>query len=164
MLAHVEDIGLAPPGSERAASFDAFYAAAAPMLVRQLHAMTGDLADAQDCVQEACARAWQRWGPPAGLRGPGGVGADRGLEPRGVPARRVRTAARALVRSGRPADVPDLSPDHVALVAALRTLPADQRRALVLHHLADRPTAQQFVDAYEPGVVGIATVRTYCLD
>lgn len=28
----------------------------------------------------------------------------------------------------------------------------------------DRPTAQQFVDAYEPGVVGIATVRTYCLD
>lgn len=31
-------------------------------------------------------------------------------------------------------------------------------------YFADRPTAQQFVDAYEPGVVGIATVTTYCLD
>ena len=61
------------------------------------------------------------------------------------------------MRSGRPADVPALSPDHVALVAALRTLPADQRRALVLHHLADLPVAQV---AEETGVpVGTVKAR-----
>jgi DNA-directed RNA polymerase specialized sigma24 family protein len=49
------------PGEARAVAFDAFYAASAPRLVRQLHAMTGDLTEAQDCVQEAFARAWQRW-------------------------------------------------------------------------------------------------------
>ena len=31
-------------------------------------------------------------------------------------------------------------------------------------YFPDRATAQQFVDAYEPGVVGIADVTTYCLD
>ena len=158
MLAHVEDTGLAPPpAGGRAASFDAFYATNAPRLVRQLHAMTGDLADAQDCVQEACARAWQRWdrlqqydAPEAWVRTVAwNLAVSR--------ARRVRTAARALLRSGPPADVPALSPDHVALVHALRALPADQRRALVLHHLADLPVAQV---AQETGVpVGTVKAR-----
>lgn len=47
--------------TDREGEFDAFYAASAPRLVRQLHAMTGELTEAQDCVQEAYARAWQRW-------------------------------------------------------------------------------------------------------
>ena len=36
-------------------------------------------------------------------------------------------------------NTPELSPDRVALVAALRTLPSGQRKALVLHYLADLP-------------------------
>ena len=43
-------------------------------------------------------------------------------------------------------------------------LAADRTYYAVALYFADRPTAQQFVDAYEPGVVGIADVRTYCLD
>jgi RNA polymerase sigma-70 factor (ECF subfamily) len=39
-------------------------------------------------------------------------------------------------------DVPPLGPDHVALVAALRRLSPDQRRAIVLHHLVDLPVAE----------------------
>lgn len=31
-------------------------------------------------------------------------------------------------------------------------------------YFADMATAKQFVDAFEPGVVGTAVVRTYCLD
>ena len=49
-------------GPARARGFDDFYAATAPSTVRALDAMTGDLAEAQDVVQEAHARAWQRWG------------------------------------------------------------------------------------------------------
>ena len=42
--------------------FASFYAAAFHRLVGQLHAMTGDLAEAQDAVQEAFTRAWARRG------------------------------------------------------------------------------------------------------
>jgi RNA polymerase sigma-70 factor (ECF subfamily) len=52
--------------NESGSGFDAFYAATAASLVRQLHAFTGDLAEAQDCVQEAYARAWQRWSVVSG--------------------------------------------------------------------------------------------------
>ncbi len=38
--------------------FDEFYQASFPRLVGQLSAMTGSLAEAQDCVQEAFVRAW----------------------------------------------------------------------------------------------------------
>ncbi|MYW30252.1 sigma factor, partial [Streptomyces sp. SID2119] len=43
------------------AEFDAFYAATAKRLVATVYAMTGDLAESEDAVQEAYARAWQRW-------------------------------------------------------------------------------------------------------
>ena len=36
----------------------------------------------------------------------------------------------------------DLAEDHVALMAALRSLPATQREAIALHHLADLPVAE----------------------
>src|SRR5258708_36675920 len=42
-------------------AFDEFYSRSAPRLVRHGHALTGDMAEAQDIAQEAFARAWQRW-------------------------------------------------------------------------------------------------------
>jgi len=44
-----------------------------------------------------------------------------------------RTAAHR--RHGVPDDEAGLSPDYVAIVAALRKIPAGQRQAIVLHHL-----------------------------
>jgi len=44
-----------------AATFDEFYTATNRRLLHHMYAMTGDLADAQDLVQEAYARTWQRW-------------------------------------------------------------------------------------------------------
>jgi RNA polymerase sigma-70 factor (ECF subfamily) len=41
-----------------AAEFDAFYTTSFSRLVNQVHAMTGDRDEAQDCVQEAFVRAW----------------------------------------------------------------------------------------------------------
>ncbi|SNT64637.1 RNA polymerase sigma-70 factor, ECF subfamily [Asanoa hainanensis] len=37
---------------------------------------------------------------------------------------------------------PPLSPDHIALVAALQTLPRAVREAVVLHYIADQPVAE----------------------
>ena len=56
----------------------------------------------------------------------------------GVSRWRSATAVfRAYGRRGVDPDVPGPTEDHAALVAALRRINADQRRAIVLHHLCD---------------------------
>ncbi|MEV3857464.1 SigE family RNA polymerase sigma factor [Streptomyces sp. NPDC050095] len=130
-------------GPQRGAGgFDAFYAATAKRLVSTVYAMTGDLAEAEDAVQEAYVRAWQRW--------------DR-LVREGDPLPWVRTVASRLAistwrrargrllahrRHGPQADLPELSADRVALIEALRELTPQQRQVIVLHHLLDLPVEQ----------------------
>jgi len=123
--------------SGREAAFDDFYAANGASLVRQLHAMTGDLTVAQDCVQEGFARAWQRWSVVGGYDAPAAWVRQVAWRLAVSRLRRAKVGVGLLRRHGPPPYVPDLSPDLVALVAALRTLPEAQRRALVLHHLCD---------------------------
>jgi DNA-directed RNA polymerase specialized sigma24 family protein len=41
--------------------FDSFYRASRSRLLGFVYALTGDVAEAQDAVQEAFVRAWQRW-------------------------------------------------------------------------------------------------------
>jgi RNA polymerase sigma-70 factor (ECF subfamily) len=116
--------------------FDVFYAATFRRLVGQIYAMTGSLSEAEDSVQEAFARAWQRW--------------DK-ITVEGEPEAWVRTVAfRLSVSAWRKSvnrlaahrrehgrdDVPGMNPDHIAVVAALRRISADQRMAIVLHHFA----------------------------
>src|SRR5262249_38088844 len=55
--------------------------------------------------------------------------------------RRLRRA-RAFARAQREEYVEGPEPDRVALVAALSKLPPQQRRAVVLYHLADLPLAE----------------------
>jgi RNA polymerase sigma-70 factor (ECF subfamily) len=121
--------------------FDELYAASAPRLVAQMHALTGDRAEAQDVVQEAFVRAWQHRGR---------------LDASGAPEAWVRTTARRLAVSrwrrtrtsrlawlraagsaGAGTTAPPADPLDPALVSALRALPYPQREAIVMHHLAD---------------------------
>jgi RNA polymerase sigma-70 factor (sigma-E family) len=123
----------------------AVYAASAARLVSQLYAITGDFAEAQDVVQEAFARALTRPGRFAELANP-----EAWLRTVAINLARSHGRRRAvldrLVRTGRverPGQVvPGLSPDHVALVAALQRLPRAFREAVVLHHLADLPVVE----------------------
>lgn len=119
-------------------SFDEFYRTTSRRVMHHVYAMTGDRTEAQDCVQEAYARAWQRWGqlhrddrdgdPEAWVR----TVARRIAVSRW---RRTRTAARHLLVHGREQAVPPPSDDHRVLVDALRRIPEAQRHAVVLHHL-----------------------------
>jgi hypothetical protein len=52
-------------------TFDAFYAGSVRRPISQLHAMTGDRAEAENVVQEACARAWHRRDGAPTAAGPG---------------------------------------------------------------------------------------------
>jgi RNA polymerase sigma-70 factor, ECF subfamily len=118
-----------------AADFEAFYNASNRRVLHQMYAMTGNLADAQECTQEAYARAWQRWktvrqadNPEAWIRTVAWrIAASRW--------RKTKNAVAAMARLGAPEDTASPNPDHVALVAALRNIPEAQRRAIVLHHL-----------------------------
>ena len=118
-------------------AFDAFYAASLSRVVSQIHAMCGNLAEAQDCTQEAFVRAWDR---------------RRQLDESESPEAWVRTVAYRLAvsrwrktrRGFRQADramedreSAQPSPTRVALDRALAQLPEDQRRVIVLHHLCD---------------------------
>jgi RNA polymerase sigma-70 factor (ECF subfamily) len=124
------------------AEFDAFYAATAKRMVAAVYAMTGDLGEAEDAVQEAYARAWERWGRITREGDPLPWVRTVAMRLAVSTWRRTRGRLRAQLRHGPAPEVPGLSADRVALVAALRELSADQRRAVVLHHLLDLPVEE----------------------
>jgi RNA polymerase sigma-70 factor (ECF subfamily) len=125
----------------RVIDFDQFYGATARRLVRHAYALTGNLADAQDVAQEAFARAWQRWESVRAYDSPEAWVRRVATNLATSRVRRDRTA-RAAAHQLVAKDIPEISPDTVALVAALRTLPERQRVVLVLHYLADLPVGQ----------------------
>jgi RNA polymerase sigma-70 factor (ECF subfamily) len=116
--------------------FDGFYAAHFQPLTVQLYAYTGDLAAAQDVVQEAFCRALTRWKRVSGLDDPLAWVRHVAWNLATSQWRRARTAA-LFARRHRVEHVPEPGPDRVALARALATLPAQQRRAVILHYLAD---------------------------
>ena len=117
-------------------SFDAFYNASVRKVIGQLHAMTGSRSDAEDCVQEAFARAWQRWDTVSTYGDPEAW--VRTVAYRvSISAWRKATSMRTAYRKhGAPDDdTRGLNPDYVAIMSALRQVPTGQRQAIVLHHL-----------------------------
>ena len=123
-------------------AFATFYAASYPRLVGQVFAFTGDLADAEDAVQEAFVRASARWSrvrryeqPEAWVRR---VAINLALTMR----RRARRRLAVLAQLGPPAPAPPVTVDAVAVSDALRQLPARQRQAVVLHHGLGLPVDQ----------------------
>ena len=144
------------PGAARTAEFDQFYTATATRTVAAVYAVTGDLSEAEDAVQEAYARAWQRWDRLTADGDPAPWVRTVALRLAVSTWRKTRTRMRAHFRHGPPPDAPALAPDRVALVAALRALGDDQRTAVVLHHLLDLPIEEI---ARETGVSS-AAVRT----
>ncbi|WP_110206376.1 SigE family RNA polymerase sigma factor [Nocardioides daejeonensis] len=123
--------------------FDDFYSTSFGRLTSQLYAMIGNRDEAQECVQEAFAKAWSH---------------RRKLQRTEHPEAWVRTTAYRLAvsrwrrtkLSGRvhdrsvavPVTTAGPNENHVALVEALRQLPEAQRRALVLHHMCDLPVEE----------------------
>jgi len=122
--------------------FDGFYRDTSRRLLRYAYGLTGDANEAQDLVQEAYARAWQRRRRLAGYDDPEAwlrlvvnrLATDRW---RHMGVRRKRAAA-----APPPDAVAAPTEDVVVLVQAMRALPAAQRRALALHYLLDRSVAE----------------------
>src|SRR5215467_9818239 len=122
--------------------------------------MTGDRAEAQDAVQEAFVRAWVHRG-----RIDMGRGAEAWVR---VTAwriaasrwRRAQEGIRLMVLAARPDRAAGPGPDRVAFIEALRRVPAEQRRALVLYHLVDLTVEQIAAETgARPGTVKARLAR-----
>jgi RNA polymerase sigma-70 factor (ECF subfamily) len=112
------------------ASFDAFFRTAKTPLVSMAYLLCGDLQTAQDLTQEALLRTWSRWSRIRGYDDPQ-AWTRRVLYNLVISWARGAKHRRRPVQSSRSVPPPDES--HLMLAAALRSLPRDQRRALVLH-------------------------------
>ena len=117
------------------------YEASYGRLVAQLYAVCGDLAAAEDAVQDSFVTAIRK---------------QRELGHVANPEAWIRVAALNRVRGGwrhlavvqrHQSRVPgpqapvEVGPEHVAIVAALAELELNERVVVVLHHLADLSTA-----------------------
>lgn len=137
--------------------FDAFYRGTAPRLLRYAHGLTADLAEAQDIVQEAYARAWQRWRRLRGYENQEGwlrLIVDR-LATDSWRRRGVRRAAAATRRTPPPAPPPP--EDVIVLIEAMRTLPFAHRRALAMFYLLD----QSITDIARDTGASLGTVKSW---
>jgi RNA polymerase sigma-70 factor (ECF subfamily) len=122
--------------------FAAFYAGSYRRLLGQLFAVTGDLAEAENVLQEAYARAFARWSRVGVYDLPEAWVRRVALNLAAMGERSLRRRARALLRLGPPPQVPALGPESVDLHAALRALPLGQRQVIVLHHLVGLPVEE----------------------
>ncbi|MFF5054521.1 SigE family RNA polymerase sigma factor [Micromonospora sp. NPDC000663] len=121
--------------------FEEFYRATRHRAVTVLYALGGDIHEAQDAAQEAYVRAWQRWQRISEYDDPEAWVHTVGYRLLQNRWRKIRNGIAAHRRNGPPTAAGPPSENTVALVAALRHLPKDQREAVVLHHLADLSVA-----------------------
>ena len=122
------------------ASFDSFFRAESDKLVAQAYLLVGDLHSAQDLAQRALERTWHHWPRVRRYEQPG-AWARRVLYNMALNEHRRRGRQRALpVADVQVVDGP--SAPHIVLVRALRRLPEDQRKVIVLHDGAGVPVAE----------------------
>ncbi|WP_282798110.1 SigE family RNA polymerase sigma factor [Streptomyces sp. CC224B] len=130
--------------------FDAFYASAFPRVVGQVYAFTGDHGQAQDVVQEAFVRAWDRRRDFLAAEAPEAWIRTVAMRLAVSHWRRARRWLELVRRTPPPEHAPGPGPEHLALVQALRQLPEAQRLAIVLHHLCDLSVEQVATETGAP--------------
>jgi len=145
------------PGAEAvtvSSSFDDFYRSQYPQTVRLAYALLGWTNSAEDIVQEAFSRVWERF---ADIENPGGF-------VRAIVVNLCRDAQRRQGRERRPQvftpERPDVSSQTSELVDVLLQLPYRQRATLVLRYWADF-SEMQIADALgcRPGTVKTLAYR-----
>ena len=110
-------------------------------LAAQLFAFTGDARETQDLVQEAFIRAWQRWDRIGRYEDPGAWVRRAAWNLAITRHKRLKIFRRVPETGPPPPSTPEAGLDRMDLVASLRKLPEQIRRAVVLHYLADMPIA-----------------------
>jgi RNA polymerase sigma-70 factor (ECF subfamily) len=120
------------PALEASRSFEAFYDGESRLLFRRLWLVTGNRAEAEELMQEAFLRVWERWDRVGRMDDPAGYLYRTAMN---LFRKRYRRATVALRRSVGLAPAHDDfadADDRQTVRRVLATLPPRQRAALVL--------------------------------
>ena len=138
-------------------TFDEFYMGTRGQLLRQLTAMTADPELAKDVLQEAYARAWQRWSRVASMEEPTAWVRTVAWRLAVSQHRRVLVADRALrLLRVRPEQMSGSAESTLDVESALRQLSPTHRRVLVLHDMCGFTLDQIAVETGVP----VGTVKS----
>lgn len=137
--------------------FADFYAATWPRTLACTYALTGDRGAAEEIAQEAYVKAWSHWGKVSRYDQPAAWVRQVATRLSVSRWRRSKVAATWLARNRQPSTAAPPDETTTALVRALQQIPEPQRRAIVLHHLADLPVDE--VARIEHSPVGTIKAR-----
>jgi RNA polymerase sigma-70 factor (ECF subfamily) len=126
--------------------FAALYQARFVDLTAQLYAFTGDALETQDLVQEAFIRAWKQWDRISRYDDPGAWVRRVAWNLAMTRYKRLKIFRRVPDHRAPPPRTPESGLDRLDLVVALRKLPQQIRRVVVLHYLADMSIADIVAD------------------
>jgi RNA polymerase sigma factor (sigma-70 family) len=147
------------PPREPDAAIASLYAQERHRLVRVSYLLTCDLGRAEEIVQEAFVSLYQRWDSLEDKSGAGGYLRVTVLNGSRAALRRRATANRYLqLLRPEPADLPGhgllLAEEHEMVAAAVRELPRQQQRAVILRYWFEL-SDQQIADTLRTSVNGI---------
>jgi RNA polymerase sigma-70 factor (ECF subfamily) len=149
------DVAVIVPRQERPLDqdFASLYQSRFAGLASQLYAFTGDALETHDLVQEAFIRAWERWDKVRLYDDP--VAWVRRVAWNLAMTRHRRLKVFRKILDLHPPPPPsmnatDFGLDRMVLVQALKKLPEQLRRAIVLHYLADMSISDIVVEMGVP--------------
>lgn len=119
----------------RPLSFEELFAAEHERLFRAMYLITGSSDDAEEAMQDAFLRVWERWDRVSTLENPAAYLTRTAVNSARSRYRRITRAARRTLTPGQPEDEFAVADLRDALVRALKTLAPRQRTALVLTDL-----------------------------
>ena len=137
--------------------FADFYAATWPRTLACTYALTGDRGAAEEIAQEAYVKAWSHWRKVSHYDQPAAWVRQVATRQAVSRWRRAKVASSWLSRQSESRHAPPPDETTTALVQALLRIPEAQRRAIVLHHLADLPVDE--VARIEHSPVGTIKAR-----
>ena len=121
--------------------FEGWYLTVHPRLIAALTVVAGDVTVASEVVDEAFARAYERWGRVGGMASPDGWTYRTALNVLRRRQRRLRLEHQLHLRRLTPG--PAVAPPgdwSIEVWDALRHLPPRERTAVALRYVADLPT------------------------
>jgi RNA polymerase sigma-70 factor, ECF subfamily len=126
----------------QAQTFEDLFEAEHERLFRALYLVTGNAQEAEEVMQDAFLKIWERWERVRAMENPAGYLCRTAVNGALSRRRRVAVAAKRTFSPG-PAEDPFAATDlHDELVGALRTLTPRQRAALMLTDLLGYPAEE----------------------
>lgn len=123
-------------------SFEDFFELEQERVLRLLWMVTGSLQEAEDIVQDAFLRVWERWPKVSAMESPTGYLHQAAMNIFRNRYRRAKLGLRKAIGADPPADAFGSAEDRVSISSALRTLTPKQRAALVRTDLLGYPAEE----------------------